>query len=76
MSTFTTMGELRAERDRLLSISDKLVLPDLPLTSEEKDLVLLYRKTLRDLPSQYNEDTVSTAVFPLLSGDKVLKLVS
>jgi hypothetical protein len=52
------------------------MLPDLPLSSIEKDLVLLYRQTLRDLPSQYDEDTVSTAVFPLLSGDKVLKLVS
>lgn len=76
MTTFTTMEELRAERDRLLSASDKLMLPDLPLTSTEKDLVLLYRKTLRDLPSQYDETTVSTAVFPLLSGDKVLKLIS
>jgi hypothetical protein len=76
MSTFTTMEELRVERNRLLSGSDKLVLSDLPLTSEEKDLVILYRQTLRDLPSKYDEDTVSTAVFPLLSGDRVLKLVS
>jgi hypothetical protein len=76
MTTFTTMEEFRTERNRLLSASDKLMLPDLPLTSTEKDLVLLYRKTLRDLPSQYDETTVSTAVFPLLSGDKVLKLIS
>jgi hypothetical protein len=76
MTTFTTVEELRTERNRLLSLSDKLMLPDLPLSSIEKDLVLLYRQTLRDLPSQYDEDTVSTAVFPLLSGDRVLKLVS
>ena len=76
MSTFTTMEELRVERNRLLSGSDKLVLSDLPLTSEERDLVILYRQTLRDLPSQYDESTVSNAVFPLLSGDRVLKLVS
>jgi hypothetical protein len=76
MSTFTTLAELRTERNRLLSLSDKLMLPDLPLSSIEKDLVLLYRQTLRDLPSQYDETTVSTAVLPLLSGDKVLKLFS
>lgn len=39
----------RADRDRLLQDSDKRMLPDFPILSEEKELWLLYREYLRDI---------------------------
>ena len=39
----------RADRDRLLQDSDKRMLPDFPISAEEKELWLLYREYLRDI---------------------------
>jgi hypothetical protein len=42
----------RATRNQLLSASDWTVLPDSPLTDEEKSAWIIYRQELRDFPSQ------------------------
>lgn len=42
--------EKRADRDRLLSDSDIRILPDFPISAEEKELWLLYRQYLRNIP--------------------------
>lgn len=41
--------EKRADRDRLLQDSDIRMLPDFPISAEEKELWLLYRQYLRDI---------------------------
>lgn len=43
---------LRAERDRRLSATDYLLMPDYPLDGTLKGAVQLYRQALRDLPAQ------------------------
>lgn len=43
---------LRAKRDELIAKTDYLVLPDYPLSEENKSKVLAYRQALRDLPEQ------------------------
>lgn len=43
---------LRAERDRRLSATDYLLMPDYPLNDTLKGVVQLYRQALRDLPAQ------------------------
>lgn len=44
--------QLRAERDRRLTATDYLLMPDYPLDDTLKGAVQLYRQALRDLPSQ------------------------
>lgn len=39
----------RADRDRLLNDSDKRMLPDFPISAEEKEQWLLYREYLRNI---------------------------
>lgn len=41
--------EKRADRDRLLNDSDKRMLPDFPISAEEKEQWLLYREYLRNI---------------------------
>lgn len=52
----------RADRDRLLQDSDIRMLPDFPISAEEKELWLLYRQYLRDItkdPAFPNVDVLS-----------------
>ena len=42
----------RADRNRLLEDSDKRMLPDFPISAEEKELWLLYRKYLRTITKE------------------------
>lgn len=52
----------RADRDRLLQNSDIRMLPDFPISAEEKELWLLYRQYLRDItkdPEFPNVDVLS-----------------
>lgn len=44
---------LRQDRNRLLQVSDWTVMPDSPLTEEEKQPWKTYRQALRDLPSEF-----------------------
>ena len=43
-------SRLRSERDRLLSDTDYLLMPDYPLSEEKRSEVEGYRQALRDLP--------------------------
>ena len=52
----------RADRNRLLEDSDKRMLPDFPISAEEKELWLLYREYLRNItddPAFPNVDVLS-----------------
>lgn len=51
-SSASLFAYLRAERDRRLSATDYLLMPDYPLDDTLKGAVQLYRQALRDLPSQ------------------------
>lgn len=56
--------EKRADRDRLLQDSDIRILPDFPISAEEKELWLLYRQYLRDItkdPAFPNVDVLNFA---------------
>lgn len=75
MLSFTSIAELRVARNQKLKDSDFLILSDIPLTPEEKTLVLIYRQALRDLPAQFTDDNVGSAILPVLSGDKLLKMI-
>lgn len=44
--------QLRAERDRRLSATDYLLMPDYPLSDDQRTILQVYRQALRDLPSQ------------------------
>ena len=43
---------LRAERDQRLAATDYLLMPDYPLSDDQRTILQLYRQALRDLPSQ------------------------
>lgn len=56
--------EKRADRDRLLQDSDIRMLPDFPISAEEKELWLLYRQYLRNItddPAFPNVDVLNFA---------------
>ncbi len=46
---------VRPKRDSKLSISDKYILLDYPISNSQKELWLVYRQTLRDLPTILTE---------------------
>lgn len=43
---------LRTERDRRLTATDFLLMPDYPISGDQRAVVQTYRQALRDLPSQ------------------------
>ena len=53
----------RAERDAILASTDKYLLPDFPITKEEKNLWINYRKYLRDLPEDSAFPNVEVLTF-------------
>lgn len=46
------MEWLREMRNRMLSDTDYLIMPDYPLDEESKQAIIEYRQKLRDLPEQ------------------------
>lgn len=62
---------VREKRNALLSASDFLVLPDYPISEEEKSAVLSYRQSLRDLTLQ--EGFPDRIVWPELPSVLTLK---
>lgn len=56
--------ELRAERKRLLAETDWAVLPDSPLSEEERQAYWTYRQALRDIPDSQASATLDTIVWP------------
>jgi len=49
---------IRAERDRLLILTDWTQVPDSPLTDEKKAEWATYRQALRDFMASYNDSTM------------------
>lgn len=45
-------AQVRAQRDALLAETDHFVMPDYPLTDEQREAVKAYRQELRDVPQQ------------------------
>lgn len=43
---------LRTERDRRLAATDYLLMPDYPISDDQRAVVQAYRQALRDLPAQ------------------------
>ena len=43
---------LRSERDQRLAATDYLLMPDYPLSEDQRTILQVYRQALRDLPSQ------------------------
>ena len=43
---------LRTERDRRLAATDYLLMPDYPISDDQRAVVQVYRQSLRDLPAQ------------------------
>lgn len=43
---------LRTERDRRLAATDYLLMPDYPISDDQRAVVQVYRQALRDLPAQ------------------------
>ena len=59
---------LRMERDKLLRLSDKYVLPDYPHADDTiRNEWLAYRQNLRDLPSTINIEDIDLMCMPKLS---------
>lgn len=57
--------ELRQERNIRLQLTDWTQMPDAPLTDAKKLEWRTYRQALRDLPSQYLDETdIDNVVFP------------
>lgn len=50
------LAAIRVQRDRLLSDSDKYMLPDYPITDEQRAAWETYRQTLRDFPETCDVD--------------------
>lgn len=46
------LASLRAERDRRLAATDFLLMPDYPISGDQRAVVQAYRQALRDLPAQ------------------------
>ena len=56
-------AQKRAERDNLLAQTDKYMLPDYPITDEEREQYKAYRQYLRDLPEQAGFPSVELLSF-------------
>jgi uncharacterized protein YdiU (UPF0061 family) len=44
--------QIRNKRDQLLKESDFVLMPDYPITKEEKEKIIIYRNNLRNLPNK------------------------
>lgn len=51
-SSESLFASLRAERDRRLAATDFLLMPDYPLSDDQRAVVQAYRQALRDLPAK------------------------
>ena len=52
-----TESEARAERDKLLTETDWIMMPDSPVTDACREAYRVYRQALRDVPQQENFPT-------------------
>jgi len=56
VSTEELLATLRAERNRLLTESDKYMLVDYPISEEQREAWKTYRQALRDMPETCGMD--------------------
>ncbi|HSH52629.1 MAG TPA: tail fiber assembly protein [Bacteroidales bacterium] len=49
---FSTAQQKRIERDSFLNATDKYLLPDFPITEQQKQEILKYRQKLRAITEQ------------------------
>jgi hypothetical protein len=63
-----TLSHLREARDAVLAQTDFLLLPDIVITQEEKDLVVLYRQSLRDITEGVGDEVESIDI-PIIASD-------
>jgi hypothetical protein len=52
---------LRTKRDTILASTDKYMLPDYPIATQERAKWKDYRQYLRDCPKLFNEQTIKDA---------------
>lgn len=45
-------AQVRAKRDALIAKTDFLMMPDYPLSDDEREMLKTYRQVLRDIPTQ------------------------
>lgn len=57
-------NQIRAQRDRLLTETDYLLMSDYPISEEYRDKIKVYRQALRDITEQ--EGFPKNVVFPTL----------
>ena len=55
---------IRPERNKILIVTDKLMIPDYPLTDSDKAILKQYRKDLRDLPGKVKQSQFKERGFP------------
>lgn len=58
------MAVIRAERDQLLTDSDKYMVPDYPISDELREQWLIYRQILREFPTVCDVDNPIWPVQP------------
>lgn len=59
------LSDIRSKRNNIFSKTDWTQFPDSPLADEKKVEWATYRQALRDLPSQYPDETnIDNVVFP------------
>lgn len=58
-------SELRQARDKALTDSDWTQNKDITLNEEKNNEWIVYRQTLRDLPSMYTDETILTWQLPI-----------
>ena len=51
-TTEEVASQVRAQRDAMIAETDYLMMPDYPISDEDKALVETYRQALRDIPEQ------------------------
>lgn len=51
-TTEEVAAQVRAQRDEMIAQTDYLMMPDYPISDEDKALVEAYRQALRDIPEQ------------------------
>lgn len=51
-TTEEVTAQVRAQRDAMIARTDFMMMPDYPISEEDKTLVEAYRQALRDIPQQ------------------------
>lgn len=52
LTTEEVAAQVRAQRDAMIARTDFMMMPDYPISEEDKTLVEAYRQALRDIPQQ------------------------